>query len=367
VKFTADRDDLLGTFSAASRAATNGATLGSNGLHLKLSEGVLTATGADPDLVIAATMDVGSGDDGSTILPPRLVTDIIRSFKSGAVEFGTDDDSVRIASDQAEFTLRTVVGDSILNTTQPTETVEIAGAVFAEGLRQVVRCALKDDSRSPQLTGVLVTTTKNGLRLVATDSYRLAVKDIDGLTVDVGAGCIIPARALAEVRRLVDKDSSVTFGRTDLDATFTVGNVSVTTRLLRGQYPDYERLLPDKYAFTFTTDRKELIAGVKRVGTMVKNAKDDTTPVRLFLSVDKVGLSVQVPEDGGAVDAVNGVGTPKSIALTIAFNPKFLLDGLDAIAGDKVALHANDAFKPATMSGANGDGYEYLLMPVKVA
>ncbi|HTX00421.1 MAG TPA: DNA polymerase III subunit beta, partial [Acidimicrobiales bacterium] len=269
--------------------------------------------------------------------------------------------------------------------------ITLPAQIFAEGLRQVVRAALTDDSRAPQLTGVLMVPTETGLRLVATDSYRLAVRDLDGVNaLEAGAEVLVPARALVEIQRLVGSSGSpgtsvtagggtagdagagsagearhLVFRHGELDAVFDVDAVRLTTRLLRVAFPQYERLIPASYPSALVTGREELTAALRRVRLMVRDAKDAATPVRITLTPEGAELRVLTAETGQALEHIDG--TYSGDELTVAFNPGYLLDGVEALRSDRVVLEVIDGSKPATVRGEGDDGYRYLLMPVRVS
>lgn len=375
MKFRTERDSLLNAVTTAGRAASARASggLGSSSLQLSLHGNHLVVTGADPDLVISVRASVAGDADGSVQAPSRLLADIVRSFEPGAVTVTSDDEEVRITSGRAEFTVRVpVTAEMSRLSAAEGEGISLPAGLFAEGLRQVVRAALADDTRAPQLTGVLMVATETGLRLVATDSYRLAFRDLPGLTVlPSGAEVLVPARALAEIQRLVGagndttESSSLVFHHGELDAVFDLGEVQLTTRLLRGPFPDYERLLPASYPCSFTAAREDLAAALRRVRLMVRDAKDATTPVRVTFSEGGAELTVLTAETGRAAERVDGAYTGDDI--TVAFNPTYLLDGIEAIKADTIALDVIDSTKPATIRGTEDDEYRYLLMPVRVS
>jgi DNA polymerase-3 subunit beta len=234
----------------------------------------------------------------------------------------------------------------------------------------VIRAALTDDSRAPQLTGVLMVATADGLRLVATDSYRLAFSDLPGVSVlEDGPGVLIPARALSEIQRLTtssdDKsEATVAFRHSELDAVFEVGETKLTTRLLKGPFPDYQRLLPPSYPSALVTSREDLAAAVRRVRLMVRDTKDAMTPVRVAFSPDGAELTVLTAESGRAAERVDGRFVGED--LTVGFNPNYLLEGVDAIRADDVVIEVIDSTKPATLRGDGETDYRYLLMPVRL-
>lgn len=374
MKFRTERDGLLEALSTAGRAIGTRAatTLGVSGIQLMTRGNRLEVTGSDPDLVIEVRTEVAGEEDGTTLIPPRLAVDIIRAFEPGSVNVVANDDEVRLSSGRAEFVVRVPVGAEITRlNADGGEGITLPATRFAEGLRQVVRAALTDDTRAPQLTGVLMVATETGLRLVATDSYRLAFRDLAGVSaLEPGSDVLVPARALAEIQRLVsandqDEATSLVFHHTELDAVFELDAIRLTTRLLKGPFPDYERLLPPSYPNALRVARDDLAAAVRRVRLIVRDAKDATTPVRVAFSSSGAELTVLTTESGRAIEQVDGEFTGEE--LTVAFNPTYLLEGVEAVASDTVILEVIDSSKPATIRGVGEDEYRYLLMPVRVS
>jgi DNA polymerase III subunit beta len=375
LKFRAERDGLLDAMSTASRAAAARPALGtgSSSIQLALHGNRLEITGSDPDLVIEVRESVAGESDGVCLVPARLVVDIIRAFESGAVSFDGNDEEVKITSGRAEFAIRVPTGAEITRLSSPsTEGITLPAEIVADGLRQVVRAALTDDTRAPQLTGVLLVATDTGLRLVATDSYRLAFRDLRGVSaLEPGSDVLVPARALTELQRLIAAEAdgvdggSLLFRHSELDAIFEVGETKLTTRLLKGPFPDYERLLPPSYPNQLMTAKDDLAGALRRVRLMVRDTKDATTPVRVSFRDGGAELNVLTAESGRAVERVDGLFTGEETV--VAFNPNYLLDGIDAIRSDRVVIEVIDSTKPATVRGEDESDYRYLLMPVRVS
>lgn len=375
MKFHTERDGFLDAVVTAGRAsaARVGAGLGTQSVRVALHGDGLEVTGSDPDLVIEVEVAVAGEGDGVVLLPSRLATDIIRSFDPGTVTVEGDEQEVRITSGRAEFVVRVPVGAEITwLTPMEAESITLPAAPFAEGLRQVVPAALTDDSRAPQLTGVLMVAVDAGLRLVATDSYRLAFRDLQGLSaLEPGSEVLVPARALVEIQRLIGGDSDrahseeLIFRHSELDAVFETHGVRLTTRLLKGPFPDYERLLPASYPNAFQVGREELAAALRRVRLMIRDAKDVATPVRVSFQADGAELTVLTAESGRAAERVDGQFNGEE--LVVAFNPNYLLDGIEAIRAETVILEVIDSSHPATVRGEGEDDYRYLLMPVRVS
>jgi len=375
VKFRSERDGLLEALSIAGRAGTARGALGAGGssLQLGLHGNRLDVIGSDPDLVIEARLGVAGETDGSTLVPSRLIVDIVRSFDAGAVSFDGNEEEAKISSGRAEFAIRVPLGAEITRLSSPAgEGITLPAALVADGLRQVVRAALTDDSRATQLTGVLLVATEKGLRLVATDSYRLAFRDLVGVSaLDPGSEVLVPARALTEIQRLVGTsgstdgaDQSLVFRHSELDAVFEIGETKLTTRLLKGPFPDYQRLIPAAYTNILRVGREEFAAALRRVRLMVRDTKDATTPVRIRFSSDGAELSILTSESGRALERVDGEFSGEETV--VAFNPNYLLDGIEAIRAESVMLEVIDSSKPATVRGEADEDYRYLLMPVRI-
>jgi DNA polymerase-3 subunit beta len=332
---------------------------------LQVSGDLLRLAGNDRDLTIQTEVTVSGSEDGVCVVPARLTGDIVRALEPGAVVVeATEEELVRISSGRSQFTLRGLPADEFPRLTPPDgEGVTLDAGTLAGALRQVVRAASADDNR-PVLTGVLMAADEAGLKLVATDSYRLAVRTLPGSTaLAVGQKVLLPSRALTELQRLLGSGAGdVTLRLGDYEATFDLGPTRLTTRLLQGDYPNYAGLIPSHYPNRLIIGREPFLDAVRRVKLMVR---DPTTPVRIALRGEGIELTVITPDLGQAVEEVDAKYEGNEI--TIAFNPTYLIEGIEAIEGDEVVLEAQDGTKPATLRATEAGDYMYLLMPVRVS
>src|SRR3954471_8073329 len=206
VKFRCERDTLVEALSSAGRAVASrgGALPVLSGVRLEVAGDELHLAGTDLDLTIQVTATVAGSGDGVAVAPARLAADIVRALEPGAVTVEADEDEVRISSGRSQFAVRMLPAAEFPRLTAPSgEAVTLPVEGFAEALRQVVRAASNEDSR-PILTGVLMAAEQGGLRLVATDSYRLAMRDLPGTAVlREGQRVLVPSRALSELQRLL--------------------------------------------------------------------------------------------------------------------------------------------------------------------
>jgi DNA polymerase-3 subunit beta len=386
VKFRSERDSLVEALTTAGRAVSSrtstAVTLG--GLRLEVAGNHLSIVGTDVDLTVHVATEAIGITDGVCVAPAKLLADIVRSLEPGAVTIDADGDKIEIGAARSHFSLRTYPVDDFPSLPEPPPPATfISAGSLAGALRQVVRAASNDDAR-PLLTGVLIAPEGNGVRLVATDSYRLALRDIEGSdALAEGTSILVPARALTELQRLSalsgsGKDSTTAEDETEEtkreseptvglaigehEVTFTSGEVKVSTRLLEGTYPDYRQLIPSEYPNRLHVGKDSILDALRRVRLLVR---DNTTPVRLSMRQGGVDLSVVSQEVGDASETVDADFVGEE--LTIAFNPTYLIDGVEAVAGDEVLLETVDATKPATVRSSEQINFRYLLMPVRVS
>jgi DNA polymerase-3 subunit beta len=366
VKFRCEREALAEALGTTSRAATTGRTGALpvlTGLRLELSGDRLTITGTDLDLTITLSLEVGGERDGGVVLPARLASDIVRSLGAGKVELSAEGDDVTISNGRSQFTVRPLSFDDYPKVAAPANSaVTLPSAQFGDALRQVVRAASSDEAR-PTLTGVLMTAEDDGLRMVATDSYRLAVCDLPGHQVlAANQKVLVPGRALNELQRLVGNGPEVTMRLGDSHATFEVGNTRLSTRLIEGDFPNYKNLIPASLPNSLTVEREPLLEAIRRVKIFASSK--DATPVRLQMGGDVLRLTAINQELGNASEELDAVFS--GTELTVAFNPDYLAAGVEACSGDHVVLSTNDGQRPAIVRGKDVEGYLYLLMPVRV-
>ena len=343
------------------------------GVRIESQGNHLAVVGTDLDLTVHVSTEAIGISDGVCVAPAKLLADIVRSLEPGAVTIEAEAEKIEIGAARSRFSLRTFPVDDFPSLPEPPKPATFLPAEgLASALRQVVRAASNDDAR-PLLTGVLVAPEGNGVRLVATDSYRLAMRDIAGSDAFVdSAQILVPARALAELQKLSalgntkdgDDGDSPTIGLSigEHDVTFTAGDVKVSTRLLDGSYPDYRQLIPAEYPNRLHVGKDSLLDALRRVRLLVR---DNTTPVRLSMRQGGVDLTVVSQEVGDASETVDADFDGSE--LTIAFNPTYLIDGVEAVTGDEVLLETVDATKPATVRAAEETNFRYLLMPVRVS
>lgn len=377
--FKCDQKTLADALNVAGRAVSNrGVTYGGyGGIKMELGEDKLTVTGGDGDLTIAVEIEVNptskmnETDPDKAVAPARLMSDLVRSLQEGAMEVKIDKTNAIISSGPTEFTIRVDSAENFPLITEDeddsdsdaseSEALTLDAERFKAAVDQVSRAASSDEGR-PILTGVLLTATSEGLRLVATDSYRLAMRDVKGINViEEDQEVLVPNRALKELSKIVGTHEEIELRLGKRNASFKVDNTTITTRLIDGTYPDYKRLIPESAGHNLTVDRQTFAATLKRIRLMATDSK----PIRLTMSAtEQLKVSAIAQDVGEGHESIDSEYSGEDIM--IAFNPEYLIDGAETIQGEEVVMETMGELKPATMKSTEDESFIYLLMPVRV-
>ena len=365
MKFRAERQALAEAVATAQRAVASrtGALPVLSGLRVSLRQGSVELVGSDLELTIRVTAPAQGEGEGSVVLPARLFADILARLDADTVTVEFEDEDARIEAGRFATTLRTLSANDFPRLPEvPTSGVTVAAAALADALRQVVPAASKDDAR-PILTGVLLAAHEGGLRLVATDSYRLAMRDLPGVSMlEADQKVLVGAKGLAEVQRLLG-DGDIEVFLAEREVTFRVGSADVTTRLIEGDFPNYQQLIPSGYPNQLAVGRDVLSAAVNRVRLVGQSR--DTAPIRLHMNNDGLELSAIAQDVGEAHESVEAKFDGGE--LIVAFNAQFLLDGIEAAGSSELVLETVDPLKPAVLRNPESTDFLYLLMPVRIA
>jgi DNA polymerase-3 subunit beta len=327
-------------------------------LLCEVEGGRLRVTGTDNEVTVRTYLEVEALEEGATVIPAKLAADAVRKLPTGAVSITAADGEVEITGNGPRFRLRELsVGDyPKIDDDLPGETVDVVGETLVKALSQVGIAASGDEAR-PTLTGVLFEENEGGLRLVATDSYRLAVRDVLG--IGATGSKLVPYRALRELGRTVgDGPMKVSLG--DREAAFITEQGRLTVRIIDATFPKYRQLLPDSYPNRLQVAKQSLLEAVGRAALVA----EDHIPVRLNLHDGGVELSVIRQEVGEETEHIEG--TYEGEEMTIAFNTRYLTEGVGAIDSDTVVLQTIDALKPGLLHGEGDEDFRYLLMPVRL-
>lgn len=360
MRIRAERDDLADVLARAGRAVGTRSPLPIlQGVLCEVAGGKLTVTGTDNEVTVRTYLEVEALEEGRTVVPAKLAADAVRKLPVGAVSMNAADGEVEITGNGPRFRLREMTVEDFPKVADgiPAESVDVDGGALIRAISQVGVAASGDDAR-PTLTGVLFEEQNGGsLRLVATDSYRLAVRDVPG--VGTTGSRLIPNRALRELGRTVGGGTmKVALG--DREAIFVTDDGRLTARIIDSTFPNYRQLLPDAYPNRLEVAKSLLLDAVARASLVA----EDHIPVRLNLHQGGVELSVIRQEVGQETEHLEGDYAGED--MTIAFNTRYLNDGVSVIDDETVVLETIDPLKPGLLRGAGSEDFRYLLMPVRL-
>jgi DNA polymerase-3 subunit beta len=302
---------------------------------------------------------------GAVVVPAKIVSDIARNLAAPEVvlEQRAGENQVELRSGESLFVLQSLpAGDFPQLPVFPLENgFAVEKRAFLETIDRVAPSASRDETR-PVLTGVLIHVSKNSVKMVATDSYRLSVKEtaIEASLADK-VEAIIPARSLTELSRIGASSpaETVSIVPTENQVLFDVGGVSLTSRLIDGQFPNYRQLLPESFEYEVTVGREELAEVVRRIGLLAQR----NAPLRLRFADNSLTVAAESQDVGRAREAV-----PiryEGDEIEIGFNPEFLEAGINAVRGDEVHLKFISPLRPALLTG-EGEDFLYLIMPIRL-
>jgi DNA polymerase-3 subunit beta len=339
-----------------------------------LSGVMISVTDDSPPELRATDMEIGlrvplkaeTSRPGSAVLPARLLLDVARTLPAADVslELRSAEQDVELISGPATFHLRTLRAEDFPTLPQPSPETRVALPVdaFVATISRVARSASRDETR-PVLTGILMSASAQELRMVATDSYRLSVKETAlAAPLQGSLEANVPARALQELARIAQgapaESVSVSVGQNQV--VFELGDIVLSSRLIDGQFPNYRQLLPESVEHELRMASAELTDVVRRISLLAqKNA-----PLRLSFSEGTLTVSAQTPDVGEASEAIP---VPfHGEAFEIGFNPDFLRDGLESIESDELVLKLISPLRPGLIESPDSGDFVYLIMPIRL-
>jgi DNA polymerase-3 subunit beta len=328
---------------------------------IKTSNNRLSLAATNLDIAITHYIGAKVSEEGSITVPARLMQDFISSLPGGVIELDLDESKLHITTEQYKSTVNGIVADDfpVMPSISGGSTWTINGAIFKKGLQQVVLAASSDESR-PVLTGVLLHTLEGKLYLAATDSYRLAEKELGANKETVQL--LVPATALQDLLRILgDFEDDVRITHDDQQVLFQVGDVELVARLLEGKYPPYRTLIPKSFDVEVTLKRADFI-NITKVSSLF--ARESAGSVTLNVDEASQALSIrsiasQLGENTATANGkVRGSGD-------ITLNSRYLLDGLQALTDDEVTFGFNGKLEPTLLKDAKTKGYLHIIMPLK--
>lgn len=336
-----------------------------SGIFLDAQGDKLTLQATDLELSIQYTVSALVEESGRAVVPGKLFSEIVKNLPDAAVHVEADEESAVITCDAASFSIKTLSPDDFpgFPHVDVQQTIEIPFSQFAKMVKRVARVVSKDESRAI-LTGVLITLEESHLKMVATDSYRLAITeaDLEDATAD-SFQAVIAGSFLQEIASLSKSDEPLKLALAENQIVVTYRDTVFINRRLEGNFPNYKQLLPDNYVTRVSLSVERLVAAVKRASLLGQAS----SPVRFDLNIasQTAQLSSTAQDVGSAQETLPCEGAGEDVE--IAFNYAYVLDGLSSVETDEVFLEVQSSLKPGIFKAAEPESYLYLVMPVRIS
>ncbi|MBA4369970.1 MAG: DNA polymerase III subunit beta [Coriobacteriaceae bacterium] len=359
------RGDFAEALSVVGRALSNRSTLPIlSGVLIEAAGETVVLQATDLEVSVRTSVGAKVEQPGKAVVPGRLLADIVRSLPEGAVTLEADAEGGSVTSGTAVFRLRALNPEDFpkFPEVEPERTVSLPAGVLAAVTKQVSKAASRDETR-PILTGVLVVVEGGTLKMVATDSYRLAVREVHiEQKPDEPLEVVVPGRAIEEVPRIAGGAEEISMGLAGNQVVFEAGPTTFVTRKIEGSFPNYRQLIQQDIATTVKTTKAELLDAAKRVSLMAQH----NAPLRVKVaSADQtLTLSAATHDVGEArEDLMVGV---QGDDVEVAFNHAFLIDGVASVDSEEITLEFVSPLKPGIIRSAEEEAFLYLLMPVRL-
>ena len=366
MKFSINQSELQNALAVVMKGVSTRSTLPIlSGVYIQAHNDSLTMQTTDLELSIQYTVDALVEEEGATVVPGKLFAEIVKNLPDAAVYVDGNEEAVLVTCDAASFSLKTLNPQDFpgFPTVDVHQAIEIPFGQFTSMVKRVARVVSKDESRAI-LTGVLITLEETHLKMVATDSYRLAVTEADLPGEMAGEfDAVISGSFLQDIAAMPKTENSVSLALAENQIVIRYSNTVFVNRRIEGNFPNYKQLLPDGYVTRAAVDVGHLIAAVKRASLLSNTA----TPVKFDINIDsQTTLLSSTAQDVGSTQETLACEA-EGEDVEIAFNYAYLLDGLNAITTDKVYLEAQSSMKPGIFKAEESENFLYLVMPVRIS
>lgn len=366
MKFSINQAELQDALAVVLKGIATRSTLPIlSGIYLNAQNDHVTLQATDLELSIQYTIPALIEEEGRSVFPGKLFFDIAKNLPDAAVHVETLDEAAVIMCDASSFSIKTLDAEDFpgFPHVDTQQAISIPFSQFSSMVKRVARVVSKDESRAI-LTGVLITLEGATLKMVATDSYRLAITEaqLDEPAAE-GFQAVIAGSFLQELASLNRTDDPLTIALAENQIVVTYHDTVFINRRIEGNFPNYRQLLPDSYNTRVQLNVSHLVSGVKRTSILGQQS----SPVKFAIDVDSqtVQLSAAAQDVGSAQETLTCQGEGENVE--IAFNYAYVLDGLGSVGTDSVYLEVQTGMKPGIFKAAEGENFLYLVMPVRIS
>ena len=330
---------------------------------LQTTDGMLELQATNLEIAISYKLGAKIEKNGSISVPARLFSDLVNSLPSGKLQLIKTKDNLEIHALHLNSLINGINASDFPKIPQvkPQHTFKISGKDFVSAFDYVSSSTSLDESR-PVLTGVMCKIADSTLTIAATDSYRLSQYKLSGIKSD-SLEVIVPIRTINEVLRIIKSEdiSELEIGLTDTEIIFSNKNITLTSQLIDGNYPDYSKIIPTDSTTVISVDKNDLLSNLK-IASLFSRENANTICIKTSKDI------ISIISEGSQV-GLNTSDIPAEIegdSTQININARYLIDAINSIKGNKVVISLKDKLDPCVVSSsAKNNGNFHIIMPLK--
>jgi DNA polymerase-3 subunit beta len=366
MQFTVLQENFQKGLSVVSRAVNQRSPLPVlSNLLIKTDKGRIKVTASDLQITISSWIGAKVDVPGEITVPAKILIDFVNQLSDEKIEMTLDGANLKVITEKAKANFATIPASEFPNLELPEDgnKLSVKSSEILKAIQQVQFASATDESR-PVLTGIYLRAEKDVLVIACTDGYRMAEYKLKlAKEVESAVKCVIPARAFADIiKSFVTKSEEIEITiNTEKNAVVVRAEDSeAQLRMIEGQYPDYESVLPKEFTTEIRVSKTEILNAIKLASVF---AKDIGNSVKISASGESIEAKSQPSETGSDLSKINGELTGDNIEIT--FNAKYLLDFLNSIDESEIIFKASDSLKPGLFNIVGQDNYFFLAMPMK--
>ena len=369
MKVNCSKEKLLSAIQIVQKATATKTTLPIlTGIYLSAEKGKLELQATDYEVGICVSIDAEVQTPGKTVLSGKYFPEMIRKLPGEVIDISSSsqDNLICVTAGRTEFRVLAFPASEfpVIKKFESNHMVIIKDEILRDLVKKTVFACSNDESR-PLFTGALIEIDQGELRMVATNTHRLALRKAKSPDYQGTIKMIVPGKVLTEVARIVGGElpSDVKVYWLKNQIAFSLNQVYISSRLIEGQFPDYNKVIPVEFGTYCTIDTADLLDAVERVSLLSKDG--DYNVIRCKFGNDQIHLAGNNPEAGSAVEVLELPVEGNS--LEISFNAKYLMDVLKNTGAEKMRMSLNSPHTPALLQPVNDMDYLYILTPIRTA
>lgn len=336
------------------------------GIYLNAQGGKLELQATDYEVGISCTIDSNVEEAGTVVMSGRFFQEVVRRLPGDTIDIASsqEDRTIQITCGSSQFNLLSLPAEEfpVLKPISSDNTLTVKDDLLRELIKKTVFACAADEAR-PIFTGGLLEVEGPEIRMVATNTHRLALRQQPLPSAASNVKMIIPAKILHELARLLvaEDPQEVTLAWQKNQVGIQYDDVYINSRLIEGQFPDYRKVIPPSYSTAVTIQAEDFLDAVERVSLLARDGEYNV--VKFNFKQDHVLISSNNPDVGKACETV--ASRMDGNELEIAFNAKYITDILKNIAADELVFSLNTSLSPASIKPVNDENYTYIITPVR--